>query len=165
MQQVFVELYKYNDAWRATTPAERAGFVRNGSGSLSQLTRGGVEVIAFAVNDPGTDRRAPYDIFCVYLVPDRDAQREFARGAHGERGGPWPTWTKGTARSVAFLHRDAMSSYLLGALLDSLELGDEVVLVGHDWGANLAVDWAMKNSHRVSGIVFGEALMPPVRMV
>ncbi|HEY2095572.1 MAG TPA: alpha/beta fold hydrolase [Pseudonocardia sp.] len=72
---------------------------------------------------------------------------------------------EGHGRSVAFLHRDAMSSYLLGALLDSLELGDEVVLVGHDWGANLAVDWAMKNSDRVSGIVFGEALMPPVRMV
>jgi predicted alpha/beta hydrolase family esterase len=26
----------------------------------------------------------------------------------------------------------------------SLELGDEVVLVGHGWGVNLAVDWAMK---------------------
>jgi haloalkane dehalogenase len=86
VQQVFVELYKYNDAWRATTPAERAGFVRNVSGSLSQLTRGGVEVIAFAVNDPGTDRRAPYDFFCVYLVPDRDASessREESRSPGG----------------------------------------------------------------------------------
>jgi haloalkane dehalogenase len=256
VQQVFVELYKYNDAWRATTPAERAGFVRNVSGSLSQLTRGGVEVIAFAVNDPGTDRRAPYDFFCVYLVPDRDAQREFERGieesgwyryfdqvnlsgaamtplavlmanaalaeptAQPEPIPAAPRFTKrfarahertmayldeGHGRSVVFLHGDAMSSYLwrnvlphvegrgrlvavdligagdsdklpgsgpgsygfaehahyLGALLDSLELGDEVVLVGHDWGANLAVDWAMKNSDRVSGIVFGEALMPP----
>jgi hypothetical protein len=34
VQQVFVELYKYNDAWRATTPAERAGFVRASCGTF-----------------------------------------------------------------------------------------------------------------------------------
>jgi haloalkane dehalogenase len=28
----------------------------------------------------------------------------------------------------------AEHAHYLGALLDSLELGDEVVLVGHDWG-------------------------------
>jgi haloalkane dehalogenase len=78
--RVFVELHKYNDAWGATAPAERAGFVRNVSGALSQRTRNGVEVISSAFNDPGTDRRAPYDFFRVHLVPDRDAQREFGRG-------------------------------------------------------------------------------------
>jgi haloalkane dehalogenase len=256
VQQIIVELFKYNDAWRAIAPVEREGFVRNVSGSLSQLTRNGVEVIACAFNDPGTDRRAPYDFFCVHLVSDRDAQREFEKGI--EESGwyryfdqanlsgaamtapavlmanaalaeptaqpePIPAaqpFTKrfarahertmaymdeGHGRSVVFLHGDAMSSYLwrnvlphvegrgrlvavdligagdsdklpdsgpgsyglaehahyLGALLDNLELSDEVVLVGHDWGANLAVDWAMKNIDRVSGIVFGEALMPP----
>lgn len=49
----------------------------------------------------------------------------------------------------------------LDGLLDALDLGDEVVLVGHDWGSNLAIDWAMRNAPRVRGIVFGEAVLPP----
>jgi len=42
-----------------------------------------------------------------------------------------------------------------------LDVGDGVVLVGHDWGSNLAFDWAMMNERRVRGIAFSEALLPP----
>lgn len=49
----------------------------------------------------------------------------------------------------------------LGELLDELELGDDIALVGHDWGANLAFDWAMRHEDRVCGLAFGEALLPP----
>jgi haloalkane dehalogenase len=49
----------------------------------------------------------------------------------------------------------------LGGLLDQLDLGDRVVLVGHDWGANLAFDWAMSHEGRVSGIAFTEPVLPP----
>ncbi len=49
----------------------------------------------------------------------------------------------------------------LGDLLDRLALGDDVVLVGHDWGANLAFDWTMKHQQRVRAIAFSEALLPP----
>jgi haloalkane dehalogenase len=52
-------------------------------------------------------------------------------------------------------------AHYLAELLDALEVGDGIVLVGHDWGANLAFDWAMKNEGRVSGIAFSEALLPP----
>ncbi|MEE6175841.1 haloalkane dehalogenase [Mycobacterium sp. 050134] len=52
-------------------------------------------------------------------------------------------------------------AHYLGELLDQLELGDDIVLVGHDWGANLAFDWAMRHEDRVSGLAFGEALLPP----
>jgi haloalkane dehalogenase len=49
----------------------------------------------------------------------------------------------------------------LDALLEHLDLGDGVVLVGHDWGANLAFDWAMRHAERVRGLAFSEALLPP----
>lgn len=52
-------------------------------------------------------------------------------------------------------------AYYLGRVLDALDLGDDLVLVGHDWGANLAFDWAMAHEDRVTGIAFAEALLPP----
>jgi len=52
-------------------------------------------------------------------------------------------------------------AHYLDRLLDTLDLGDNVVLVGHDWGANLAFDWAMSHENRVCGLAFAEPLLPP----
>ncbi len=53
-------------------------------------------------------------------------------------------------------HRDH-----LDGLLDQLDLGDEVVLVIHDWGSALGFDWANRHRERVAGIVFMEAIVAP----
>ncbi|MEP1124843.1 MAG: haloalkane dehalogenase [Ilumatobacter sp.] len=50
----------------------------------------------------------------------------------------------------------------LDALLDSLELGDEVVLVIHDWGSALGFDWAHRHPDRVAGIAYMEAIVMPI---
>ncbi len=60
--------------------------------------------------------------------------------------------------SYRFVHH---RQYLDG-LLDQLELGDDVVLVVHDWGSALGFDWARRNADRVSGIAFMEAIVRPV---
>ena len=49
----------------------------------------------------------------------------------------------------------------LNALLDSLDLGDGVTLVVHDWGSALGFDWANRNRDRVAGIVYMEAIVQP----
>jgi haloalkane dehalogenase len=54
-------------------------------------------------------------------------------------------------------HRD----YLDG-LLEQLDLGDEVVLVLHDWGSALGFDWARRHPERVAGLVYMEALVRPL---
>jgi haloalkane dehalogenase len=54
-------------------------------------------------------------------------------------------------------HRD----YLF-ALWDALDLGDDVVLVGDDWGATLCFDWARRHPNRVQGIVHMEAVAAPM---
>jgi haloalkane dehalogenase len=50
----------------------------------------------------------------------------------------------------------------LDELLDSLDLGDRVTLVIHDWGSGLGFDWANRNRDRVVGIAYMEAIVQPV---
>tara|TARA_A100001037_G_scaffold234762_1_gene213569 strand:+ start:2518 stop:3423 length:906 start_codon:yes stop_codon:yes gene_type:complete len=54
------------------------------------------------------------------------------------------------------VHRD----YLDG-LLDQIDLGDGVVMVGQDWGSVLAFDWARHHADRMGGIVHFEAIITP----
>ena len=54
------------------------------------------------------------------------------------------------------VHRDHID-----ALLDTLDLGAGVVLVGQDWGSVLAFDWARRHAGRVAGIVHFEAIVTP----
>jgi haloalkane dehalogenase len=51
----------------------------------------------------------------------------------------------------------------LFALWDSLDLGDNVILVLHDWGSALGFDWAYQHRDRVQGVAFMEALAAPSR--
>jgi haloalkane dehalogenase len=50
----------------------------------------------------------------------------------------------------------------LDALLDSLDLGEHIVLVVHDWGSALGFDWAHRHPDRVAGIVYMEAIVQPI---
>lgn len=54
-------------------------------------------------------------------------------------------------------HRD----YLFG-LWDALDLGDNFVLVLHDWGSALGFDWADQHRDRVRAIVYMESIVMPV---
>jgi haloalkane dehalogenase len=51
----------------------------------------------------------------------------------------------------------------LFTLWDSLDLGDNVILVLHDWGSALGFDWAREHRDRIQGIAFMEALAAPSR--
>lgn len=50
----------------------------------------------------------------------------------------------------------------LTAFLDAVVPDDEVVLVGHDWGAVLALDHAARRPDRVSGLVLCEGHLVPI---
>jgi haloalkane dehalogenase len=58
-------------------------------------------------------------------------------------------------------YRFAEHRRYLDALLESLDVGDDVVLVIHDWGSGLGFDWANRHRDRVGGIVYMEALVRP----
>lgn len=62
------------------------------------------------------------------------------------------------AASYRFVeHRD-----FLEALLEELGVIERVVLVGHDWGGVLAIDWARRHPAAVRGIAYLETLTGPV---
>lgn len=48
-------------------------------------------------------------------------------------------------------------------LWERLELGNDVILVLHDWGSALGFEWARRNPDRVKGIVYMEAIVRPLR--
>lgn len=50
----------------------------------------------------------------------------------------------------------------LDGLLDQLGITTDVVLVGHDWGGVLAMDWARRHPAAVRGIAYLETLTGPV---
>ena len=256
MHQLFIELYNYRDAWQELPEVTRAEFVGHVLDAIRQLEQAGVEVIAFGPNDPSSDRRAPYDFYCVYRVPSADIQRAFEReiresawydffdqvnvsgpaysaaggltqhialegpgrirkaisdampfeksyiSAHGQRIAYVDT---GSGPPVVFLHGDMMSSYMwrniipyvmgsarciavdlvgmgdsdkipeatvasytfqehyrfLDGFLGALGLDSSLVIVGHDWGANLAMSHARRRPDTVSGLAFCEPLLPP----
>ena len=58
-------------------------------------------------------------------------------------------------------HYAEQRDYLF-ALWDALDLGDQVVLVLHDWGSALGFDWAHQNRDRVAGIAYMEAIALPI---
>ncbi|WP_024576606.1 MULTISPECIES: haloalkane dehalogenase [unclassified Afipia] len=47
-------------------------------------------------------------------------------------------------------------------LWDQLDIGNDVILVLHDWGSALGFEWARRNPERVKGIVYMEAIVKPV---
>ncbi len=79
MQQIFVELYNYAPAWSKCSETERTDLVNKVIEAVNGLKSAGVDVIAYGKNSRETDRRAPYDFFCVYRVPSVEFQREFER--------------------------------------------------------------------------------------
>src|SRR5215469_5517887 len=50
----------------------------------------------------------------------------------------------------------------LFALWEKLNLGNEVILVLHDWGSALGFDWANQNRDRVQGIAYMESIVMPI---
>ena len=50
----------------------------------------------------------------------------------------------------------------LDALLTALGVAADVVIVGHDWGGVLGVDWARRHPGAVRGIAYLETLVAPV---
>lgn len=59
-------------------------------------------------------------------------------------------------------YRFNMHAEYLEALLEVLDVGENVTLVAHDWGGALAFDWGRKNASAVKGVAFMETIVTPV---
>lgn len=52
----------------------------------------------------------------------------------------------------------------LDAFLEALDVGEDVVLVIHDWGSALGFDWARRHPGKVAGIAYMEAFLQPLAL-
>lgn len=52
----------------------------------------------------------------------------------------------------------------LSAWMDGMNLGNNIVLVIHDWGSGLGFHWANEHRDRIQGIVYMEAIIRPAKM-
>ncbi len=50
----------------------------------------------------------------------------------------------------------------LDAFLETLDLGDRITLVIHDWGSALGFDWAYRHPHAIHAIAYMEAFVAPI---
>jgi len=50
----------------------------------------------------------------------------------------------------------------LNGFLEALNIRENVLLVGHDWGSALGFDWAFRNPEKVQGIAYMEAIVQPL---
>jgi haloalkane dehalogenase len=64
--------------------------------------------------------------------------------------------------SGARAYRFSMHAEYLEALLDVLEVDEDVILVGHDWGGALLFDWGRKNPGAVKGVAYMETILTPL---
>ena len=60
-------------------------------------------------------------------------------------------------------YRFADHARYLGAFLEAIVPNGKVVLVIHDWGSALGLDWARRHQERVAGIAMMEFITPGLR--
>ena len=77
MKYIFVELFNYKDSWRNLSAAAREDYASGVLAAVNRQRSDGIEVIGWGFNDPATDRRAPYDFYCIYRTPSAESQRNF----------------------------------------------------------------------------------------
>lgn len=78
-QHIYIELFNYKDSWLNLPQEVRDSFAEGVSQAVAGLVDKGVSVIGYGFNDVSTDRRAPYDFFCVYALPDAGFARAFEK--------------------------------------------------------------------------------------
>lgn len=79
------------------------------------------------------------------IAPDLIGMGDSARIAHGRDA-----------------YRFSTHAEYLEALLAVLEVDDNVILIGHDWGGALLFDWGRKNPEAVRGVVYMETIVTPL---
>jgi len=67
-----------------------------------------------------------------------------------------------SGRAPAGSYRFVDHARYLDAWLETVAVGREVTLVGHDWGSALGFHWAHRHPDRVRGLVYMEAIVRPL---
>lgn len=76
---MFIELWRAKPAWEALGREERAKYMEQVGAGIQPLAEAGVEAITWGLVDEDTSRRAGFDFFAVWRMPDKNGARLFER--------------------------------------------------------------------------------------
>lgn len=107
--RVFIELYSYKPAW-VIKKCQRTAIIDKVIENVGGLAGVGINVLAYGRNDESTDRRAPYDFFCVYQVSDANTQHAFEREI--AKSGWYDIFDQVNVSGVAIPYPDLLSSHI-----------------------------------------------------
>jgi hypothetical protein len=68
---IYVELWNAKNTWLALSEEDRRAYVANIGPAMAALTKAGVELLGFAVNDDDTEHRANYRYIAVWRMADK----------------------------------------------------------------------------------------------
>lgn len=68
----------------------------------------------------------------------------------------------GDSAKIDSLYRFVDHRNYLEGFIEEMDLGSDLVLVGHDWGGALLFDWTMRHESAVAGIAYMETIVAPL---
>ena len=71
-QQLYVELWNARPAWLELSEQERGAYFDKVGSEIEKLTREGIEIVGFALNDQETPNRSEYRYVAVWRLPSKE---------------------------------------------------------------------------------------------
>ena len=76
---LYLELWSARESWLKMSKDERKAFFKSVESVVAEVGESGSEMIAIALNDDDTDRRADYEYLALWRMPDKETALEFER--------------------------------------------------------------------------------------
>ena len=76
---LYLELWSAREPWLRMSKDERKAFFKSVESVVAEMGESGSEMIAVALNDDDTDRRADYEYLALWRMPDKETALEFER--------------------------------------------------------------------------------------
>ena len=74
---ILVEQWTPKTKWLQASAEERGAFMQGVGGAMVELSKLGVETLAWSLNDPDTSHRADWNYFAVWKFPSLEASHAF----------------------------------------------------------------------------------------
>ena len=74
---LYVELWKAKPEWLALSQQERGEYMSNVGPAIEELTKAGVEIVGWGLNDSDTPYRGEYTYLSVWKIPEKNLVQQF----------------------------------------------------------------------------------------
>jgi hypothetical protein len=76
---LYIELWKAKPEWLALSQKERGEYMAQVGPAIEDLTKAGVEIVGWGLNDAETPYRGDYSYLAVWKMPDKELVEQFEK--------------------------------------------------------------------------------------